>query len=555
MANILEEWVRNESEKSNKRGLVWMQGPKSVTDAGVLSESSNISKSIWSLQQPSTKPSSAASIAHIIGGPVQALPQSCAFTKHDQAEEEQVLSQDDIQSLFSMDGGDTASTMDSSPATARQQRAAVNYLVQIFTQDQELLSLYNQAFRKMDLERFKRNHRKLLQSFASDLGAQDRTSPSQDYAISFLQRWNTRTQLSAAIFSIIKPSGTTVQERVNHLVSQEKDHLFTISRFLEAEDMPEIGDEFDVVERDASDSNSEGGLDDTDDQVENLLPKLEATREFLCAGRAFILYKANLRRFLQPEVGPTAPELLSNSKPESEQQLPEPKYLDSEYDVSFTRSLWSVTIDACKHQFERAAGTQLCWWPLSEPEKELKPGYTRVYSIRFPQNRRFYAILFTPNRRFYDDIPTSAADSLFPKLPDARALASKPLWTVLAQDAVHLKDSTPLQYLHRRDDQRLQTEPFDILAEGAMDGHDLVQHPPSAQSTTQTAQCQKQQIERIIFISSDVGRKDSVALAVNLGEDDKATMQNLRAAFRSLPSWGWKQAIGMQFYRVRLPFP
>lgn len=72
---------------------------------------------------------------------------------------------------------------------------------------------------------------------------------------------------------------------------------------------------------------------------------------------------------------------------------------------------------------ERIAGTRLSWWPLSQPERELRKGFTRIYS--------------EPEKglpRFYDDLETTYAESLFPELAQRRKSR-----TASGFEAVHLK--------------------------------------------------------------------------------------------------------------------
>lgn len=80
---------------------------------------------------------------------------------------------------------------------------------------------------------------------------------------------------------------------------------------------------------------------------------------------------------------------------------------------------------------ERIAGTRLSWWPLSQPERELRKGFTRIYS--------------EPEKglpRFYDDLETTYAESLFPELAQRRKSirsASPASRTASGFEAVHLK--------------------------------------------------------------------------------------------------------------------
>lgn len=225
----------------------------------------------------------------------------------------------------------------------------------------------------------------------------------------------------------------------------------------------------------------------------------------------------------------------------------------TEYNISLARGFSSAIQDFCKRGIEDIAGCRLSWWPLSEPEEELEPGHTRVYSM--PLGRL--------SQRFYDDIPTSLAEQIFPKLVDARLSAPRLRWAALSREAVVLQDTTLTRLLHRwgydlgRDRQRLVSE------EQCPQGSQAVQRDGQSFSEQNNQSAPKRdgwdpaksasdqrRDQSILFISADINSNESVACTVDLGKHDKTTFQNLRAALRSLPSWGWKRATGIKFYRV-----
>lgn len=131
-----------------------------------------------------------------------------------------------------------------------------------------------------------------------------------------------------------------------------------------------------------------------------------------------------------------------------------PKAPDVPYDMFFTRPMAPTLLDLCKRLIEQVAGCPLSWWPLTEPEDELKPGYTRVYSKQFvrPSTYSQLSPANTDSRkrgtRFYDDIPSAFADKLFPHLSTSRAAAPKPQWWTFKREAVVLKDTTLMRLLH-----------------------------------------------------------------------------------------------------------
>ena len=53
------------------------------------------------------------------------------------------------------------------------------------------------------------------------------------------------------------------------------------------------------------------------------------------------------------------------------------------YTMSFRRPIFEFMSSHCKQTIELVAGQKLSWWPLSDPEDSLAPGFTRVYSKQF----------------------------------------------------------------------------------------------------------------------------------------------------------------------------
>ncbi|SPJ79161.1 uncharacterized protein FTOL_07552 [Fusarium torulosum] len=513
-----------------------------LADASINSETSLSSENPWSQKTASAMPSSVSTcgMATHMSDCGEFPSTSVLSTDYKETTDEHDTSKDDIQSIASMDG-DITSTADSGPVTAPQRHAAVNYLVEMLTKDKDLTPMYELAFRSMDKYRFKRNHRRLLWSFVEDLRLQRVLIPSQDITISFLGGRRTRDQLSLKIFNSNKPAGDTDRERMNQLTSQEKDHLFALNRFLEytdAEHLPDLLVEVYGVGDDESEDEDE---ENNEDQYEDILPKLQATWEFLCVGPAFVRYKDNLRRFLRPTSEPIDPQLANGSSHMQDNQQTEYQSQNQEYDVFLTRSFWLTVMDWCKRRVEYAAGSQLSWWPLSEPEKDLTPGTTRVYSMPFKRNQRFF-----------DDIPTPIADSLFPKLPYVRASTAKPLWAALGREAVYLKGSTLMRHLRRREDQCIQQQGLDSFKK-EFSHHQLSEEDatgyPCPTLATQPRQSEKQKAGPILFLSGDIALNESVAITVNVGSDDKTTMQSLQSASQRLPSWRWRRAIGLKFFK------
>jgi hypothetical protein len=110
---------------------------------------------------------------------------------------------------------------------------------------------------------------------------------------------------------------------------------------------------------------------------------------------------------------------------------------------TFTRSPVTAIQHLCKRAVEHLAGTRLSWWPLSEPEEELKANCTRVYSQPLTSLSR-------RSRFFYDDIPTSLAEKLFHELSAARSLAPATRLKALRHEAVFLEGTTLMRLLCNR---------------------------------------------------------------------------------------------------------
>ncbi|KAJ4177996.1 hypothetical protein NW767_014966 [Fusarium falciforme] len=277
-----------------------------LADASINSETSISSESPWSQKKASTMPSSVSTCetaTHM--SDCGEFPSTSVLSTNKETTDDHDTSKDGIQSIASIDG-DITSTADSGPVTAPQRHAAVNYLVKMLTKDEELTPLYELAFRSMDRYRFQRNHRRLLWSFVEDLRLQRVLIPSQDITISFLGGRRTRNQLSLEIFNTIKPAGDTDRERINQLTNQERDHRFALNRFLEdadAEDLPDLpvsstAESYQEAYGVGDDESDDKDEEKNEDQYEDILPKLQATWEFLCAGPAFaylgILVNSNL---------------------------------------------------------------------------------------------------------------------------------------------------------------------------------------------------------------------------------------------------------------------
>jgi hypothetical protein len=188
----------------------------------------------------------------------------------------------------------------------------------------------------------------------------------------------------------------------------------------------------------------------------------------------------------------------------------------------------------------------------------LAARHTRVYSI--PIQR--------PQHHFYDDIPTSLAERVFPKLADARRTNFGTRWPSLRREIVVLQNTTLTHLLSDLAKSTWSGQASQSSNQQSSSGNKLRQGNPPRLSRESTAAApniartsldaaknasNQQQTQPIVFLSADIASNESAACAVNLGPLDRFTFRNLRDAYKSLPSWKWKQATGIKFYRVPTP--
>ena len=215
--------------------------------------------------------------------------------------------QDDLQSVLSVDD-DIASRADSHSTPPESREAAANFLVKKFVDDNDLLSMYQEAARQLDEARFVRNHRRLLKSYFIDLQAEMETS-AQRITVRFLRLRSERSRISANLYRLIMPLPGQTREKIQMVINQKKDSLFLLDRLLGQSDTHkeidnEVSDlhaldemEDDKVIRDDSDNSDESGTDEDDIKLTNL----DSVTEFLTTGSPFEAFKRNLQRFLHPE--------------------------------------------------------------------------------------------------------------------------------------------------------------------------------------------------------------------------------------------------------------
>ncbi|KAK0652541.1 hypothetical protein B0T16DRAFT_490373 [Cercophora newfieldiana] len=196
---------------------------------------------------------------------------------------------DDLESLASVQD-------DISSLTGSDTLAAVEYLAKEFTEDKELLSLYQDAVNKTTNSRFIRNHRRLLKRYFLDLADAAKTS-QQKLAIRFLRRRGERTSISAAVWHFVQPSEATLKEKLSMMLENEKDNLFLLDRLLSGhKGVSELGHGEDSEIDWAS---SDGDDTDDDESFFRGLSNVTSATAFLTTGHPYEAYKEHLRNFLQ----------------------------------------------------------------------------------------------------------------------------------------------------------------------------------------------------------------------------------------------------------------
>ena len=459
---------------------------------------------------------------------------------------------DDIQSLNSVDD-DVESRAESSAWVGTYLETAVNFVVHTFTRDPELLALYQQVITGMDTSKFVRNHQRLLRTYFLDLHSHGGSSPSQQIAIWFFRSRSRRARVSSAIHHALTPVDGTMREKIDILVEEDD---YALDRYLETIDSAsapiqsiDADAQSDVASQTSTDDEMSG--DEVEAGEENDLSKLEATGDFLTAGPPFRLFKQNFRKFLQPGSAVVNSQAVTPDDQEDDDDLPSIGLNNLDYDVHFALGPWSTVWDSTKRGVELIAGCPLSWWPLCNPEDELRANYTRVYSTPAKQL----------SQQFFDDIPNSLAEKIFPKLLDPTIPKRRWRHAISSHKVVLLRDTTLMRVLQgwrnhsgRGQKQQKAGDQMNLSSQPAKNGSQSSpnQHTPAKDAVERKEKdtANQQSKESIVFMSADMRPNESIACTVDLGANDKTTFQNLQSAHRKFPSWGWKRATGIRFYRV-----
>lgn len=145
---------------------------------------------------------------------------------------------EDLESVISNDD-DIQSQADLIVArSAIPRQTAVNYFIKTFSEDNELIDLYQVATRRISKDKFVRNHRRLLKKLFLDFDL-DGMTPSQKLALRFLKSRRYRIHLSTDIYQAFVASDDSIRDKINFIVKKEKDSLLLLDRYLEGLDAAE----------------------------------------------------------------------------------------------------------------------------------------------------------------------------------------------------------------------------------------------------------------------------------------------------------------------------
>ncbi|KAF4498675.1 serine threonine kinase [Fusarium agapanthi] len=199
--------------------------------------------------------------------------------------------QEEIQSLVSPD--DDIESLQSGTTPLRVYQIASKLLVERFLHDDRLLSLYQQAVKRLYRTRFVNNHKALMKQYFLDLRAAAR-SRTEEISVDFLRSRKERIRISSVIYDLVLKQGEQVRAKVKMEIEDNQESILTLDHFLAGHD-------------DATCSNSESSeeSDDLPPQQKQTsqggASKVEAAAIFMTVGSAFDAYKYNLDEFLHPK--------------------------------------------------------------------------------------------------------------------------------------------------------------------------------------------------------------------------------------------------------------
>ena len=213
----------------------------------------------------------------------------------------------DIESVSSDDAEifSTSGSVSTNTTISSMRLTAIECIVGRFLDDLELRSMFEDAMRRMDRERFVRNQRRLLKQFYINLRPLAWT-PLQQQAVKILRGRAERTSIADRIFTAVSPSSPSKSADLAALKSLSPDKRSQLERLLE----PMTGQTF----YDWEDERSSQGYEDSDDSdsdqsnfADIKYPNAGLATEFVVEGDPYKKYKDSLRNFLHLDAGVWGP--------------------------------------------------------------------------------------------------------------------------------------------------------------------------------------------------------------------------------------------------------
>ena len=223
---------------TTENGYEAMISPKRANASVSNTTSTRHSAISWTDQGSSTNPTSVSQSA---SGPEQDVGggrSSMTFYRYSVEAEDK---SEELESITS-NNDDIQSQADSTVAgLAGYRKVAVNYFVKTFTKDVELFALYQAATCSIRKDKFVRNHRRLLKQLFLDVKS-DEMTPSQKLALRFLKSRSRRIHISSEIYRAFVVSDTSIRDKIDLMINDEKDKLSLLNRYLEGLDAAEKPD-------------------------------------------------------------------------------------------------------------------------------------------------------------------------------------------------------------------------------------------------------------------------------------------------------------------------
>lgn len=194
----------------------------------------------------------------------------------------------DASSVFSR-----APSINSNSSLGTVHQTATHYIGCLFTEDAELLSLYNTALTKLSPERFMRNHNRLLKRYFIDLGTEIHDDLQRE-SVRFLRRSAQRKQITDIILNTL-----TTSRKGLKLNQEEPNRKLILERFLQMQEPTPIAN-YSSKDADNGSDTSSTDSDEAPDLDDSEGNNLSAIVDFLIKGVSFDNFKKNIRQFINP---------------------------------------------------------------------------------------------------------------------------------------------------------------------------------------------------------------------------------------------------------------